>query len=318
MRDSKYRDRLPQLTNERLLTDGGIETTLIFHDGLELPYFAAFTLLKTIEGRVALRRYYEKYIQVAHEQSVGFILDSATWRASADWGRRVGYDKARLADANRQAIDLLFDLRREHEKDSPFVISGNIGPRGDGYVAKEMMSAAAAEEYHEAQVAVFDEAGADMVSAITMTHAGEAAGIARACANRNLPLALAFTVETDGRLPSGQRLSDAIEEVDGNGMGAPTYYMINCAHPVHFRDVLDTNADWTHRIRGLRANASRMSHEELDNAETLDDGNPAELAQDYANLLPLLPNLRVFGGCCGTDHRHIRAIGASCVAATVN
>ncbi|MGZ2259424.1 homocysteine S-methyltransferase family protein [Roseobacter sp. A03A-229] len=312
-----YRQDLPQLKGTRLLTDGGIETTLIFHDGLELPYFAAFTLLKTADGRAALRRYYENHIRVAKEQRAGFILDSATWRASSDWGLRLGYDAPALAQANRQAVELLRELRATHEADAPFVISGNIGPRGDGYVADEMMSAAEAEAYHAKQIAVFDQAGVDMISAITMTHAGEAAGIARACARRKLPLALAFTLETDGRLPSGQDLGAAIAEVDGDGTHAPTYYMINCAHPDHFRDVLAAEPDWAHRIGGLRANASRMSHAELDAAATLDDGDPFELALDYASLLPLLPNLKVFGGCCGTDHRHIREIGRSCIAAPV-
>ena len=310
---AKYRNSLPQLGETRLLTDGGIETTLVFHDQVDLPHFAAFKLLETPEGRALLRRYYESYIQIAHEQDAGFVLDSATWRANSDWGKLLGYSAADLAEANRNAIELLFELRNKHERGYPFVISGNIGPRGDGYAVSETMSAAEAQDYHAAQVSVFESAGADMISAITMTHAGEAAGIARACAQRDMPLALAFTVETDGCLPSGQPLGDAIAEVDGDGSVAPSYYMINCAHPDHFHDVIDEGAEWTERIRGLRANASRMSHEELDNSETLDDGDPAELAKDYANLLSILPKLRVFGGCCGTDHRHIRAIGYSCL-----
>ncbi|MEM9637872.1 MAG: homocysteine S-methyltransferase family protein [Pseudomonadota bacterium] len=317
MTPPKYRNALPQLSNTRLLTDGGIETCLIFHDGLDLPYFAAFTLLETQDGREALRRYYENYIRVAHEQGAGFILDSATWRASADWGQHLGYSTEQLAEANRQSIELLHGLRMEHEKDAPFVISGNIGPRGDGYVADQIMTVAEAAAYHAGQIAVFEKAGVDMISAITMTHAEEAAGIAQACAKWKLPLALAFTLETDGRLPSGQELGEAIAEVDGDGSSAPAYYMINCAHPDHFRAVLAGGTDWVHRIRGLCANASRMSHAELDAAETLDDGDPVELGQDYAGLLPLLPNLRVFGGCCGTDHRHIREIGRSCIATPV-
>lgn len=310
---AKYRNQLPQLGSERLLTDGGIETTLIFHEGLDLPYFAAFTLLASDDGKVILRRYYERYIEVAHQQRSGLILDSATWRASRDWGRLLGYDEEAIAAANAEAISLLLDLRHAHERSQPFVTSGNIGPRGDGYVADNLLTPAEAAEYHGAQISVFKRTGADMVSAITMTHAGEAAGIAKACATYEMPLALAFTVETDGRLPSGQSLPDAIAEVDGSG-SAPSYYMINCAHPDHFRDVIKPGSAWAARIRGLRANASRMSHEELDNAETLDSGNPAELARDYAGLLQILPNLRVFGGCCGTDHRHIRAIGECCLA----
>ncbi|MEM9224493.1 MAG: homocysteine S-methyltransferase family protein [Pseudomonadota bacterium] len=315
MGHGKYRDCLPQLNNVRLLTDGGIETTLIFDEGLQLPYFAAFTLLGDKEGRRALYRYYERYCEVARARQTGFVLDSATWRASADWGQKLGYTRTDLDEANRNAVALLFELRKEFELDQPFVISGNIGPRGDGYVAETVMTAGEAEDYHYPQVASFDAAGVDMVSAITMTHAGEAAGIAQACARRNLPLALSFTVETDGRLPSGQQLSDAILEVDSVISRRPAYYMINCAHPDHFRDVIEPGAYWSLRIAGLRANASRLSHAELDEAEELDDGSATELAEDYANLLTRLPNLRVFGGCCGTNHNHVDAIAGACLVA---
>lgn len=318
MTQPKYRDRLPQLGHTPLLTDGGIETTLIFHDGLDLPLFAAFTLLSSNAGRAALRRYYESYIRIARSQKAGLVLDSATWRASRDWCQQLGYDDAAMDQANREAVALLFELREEFEASEPFVISGNIGPRGDGYVVNATMSPDEAEAYHVTQVATFAEAGADMVSAITMTHTGEATGIARACARQRIPLALSFTLETDGCLPSGQPLGDAIRQVDADPCGGPSYYMINCAHPDHFRHVLRTEEDWPRRIRGLRANASRQSHAELDAAETLDTGDPMELGRDYAGLLPLLPNLRVFGGCCGTDHRHVHAIGHACIPTHVS
>lgn len=307
----KYRNKLPQIGDACLLTDGGLETTLIFHDGIDLPLFASFHALKEAEGRAALRRYYERYARIANAQGTGFILDSATWRASRDWGDRLGYSAEELKHANQDAVAMLFELRAEFEGEHPFVISGNMGPRGDGYAPETMMSSAESEDYHAVQVATLDAAGVDMISAITMTHAGEAMGIARACAKRDVPLALAFTVETDGHLPTGQPLKDAIAELDADC--PPAYYMINCAHPDHFRHVLDEGADWTRRIRGLRANASRLSHAELDEAEELDDGNPQELGRDYANLLSVLPNLRVFGGCCGTDHRHVDAIGQTCL-----
>ncbi|WP_298920960.1 homocysteine S-methyltransferase family protein [uncultured Roseobacter sp.] len=315
MTTKKYRAALPQLGDTRLLTDGGLETTLIFHDGIDLPLFASFHVFRSVEEQRALWRYYERYARIALAQKTGFILDSATWRASRDWGDQLGYSARDLAAANHKAVAMLFDLRREFEADQPFVISGNMGPRGDGYAPEMMMTAAESENYHARQVAALDEAGVDMISAITMTHAGEAAGIARACAKCDVPLALSFTVETDGHLPSGQPLGDAIREVDADAAHRPSYYMINCAHPDHFRDILDKGEDWTLRIRGIRANASRMSHAELDEADVLDDGNPAELGQDYANLLRVLPNLRVFGGCCGTDHRHVHSIGEACIHA---
>ncbi len=312
MTAAKHRTALPQLGETRVLTDGGLETTLIFHEGIDLPLFASFVALADETGRAALRRYYTTHARIALARRMPFILDSATWRASRDWGERLGYTRDDLAVANRLAVRLLFELRAELEGAEPMVISGNMGPRGDGYAPETMMTCAEAEDFHEEQVAVLEGAGVDMISAITMTHVGEAHGIARACARREVPLALSFTVETDGALPSGQPLAEAIREVDADSAHRPAYYMINCAHPDHFRDVLEPGADWTLRIRGLRANASRLSHAELDEAEVLDIGNPRELAADYAALLRLLPNLRVFGGCCGTDHRHIEAIGRAC------
>ncbi|MEM8958283.1 MAG: homocysteine S-methyltransferase family protein [Pseudomonadota bacterium] len=318
MTHAKYRHDLPQLGDTRLLTDGGIETTLIFRDGLDLPFFASFTLLRTRAGQQALRRYYTRYAKLARQQNAGLILDSATWRANPEWGALLGYGPRALAQANRNAVEMLFELRDCFEAAEPFVISGNIGPRGDGYVPDKAMTADVAADYHSAQVAVFDAAGVDMITAVTLSHAGEAAGIARACAERGIPVALAFTLEIDGRLPSGQPLGEAIEEVDGDPCGGPSYFMINCAHPDHFRAVLDPGANWPKRIRGLRANASRLSHAELDASDVLHDGDPEELARDYAALAPLLPNLRVFGGCCGTDHRHVRAIGNACLPAHVH
>ena len=309
----KYRNFLPQMGEAHMLTDGGLETTLIFHEGFDLPCFASFDLLKSERGYDALWRYYERYGKIARAQNTGFILDSATWRASRDWGIQLGYSEADLAHANAKAIRLLHHLRDELEGDEPFVVSGNMGPRGDGYSPSSMMTADEAADYHSAQVEVFDREGVDMISAITMTHSGEAMGIARLCASRKIPLALSFTVETDGTLPSGQPLAEAIDEVDAETANRPAYYMINCAHPDHFKDVLEKGADWTLRIRGLRANASRLSHAELDEAEELDAGNPQELGRDYAELQAILPNLRVFGGCCGTDHRHVDEMGRSCI-----
>jgi homocysteine S-methyltransferase len=311
MTKAKYRGRLPQMGETRMLTDGGLETTLIFHEGLDLPHFAAFDLMRTAEGRAHLEAYYTRYARIANESDTGFILDSPTWRASQDWGNLMGYDAETMAGFNSAAIEMLWSLRERFETKHPFVISGNIGPRGDGYSPDTLMTPDDAEAYHTAQIVTFEKAGVDMLSAITMTHTGEAIGISRAAAVRGVPLALSFTVETDGHLPTGQSISDAIREVDADT--PPTYYMINCAHPDHFRGVVSSGESWTDRIRGVRANASRMSHAELDAAEVLDDGNPVEFGRDHAELSIILPNLRVLGGCCGTDHRHVSSIAKACL-----
>jgi homocysteine S-methyltransferase len=315
---TNYRNQLPQLGSEFFLTDGGIETTLIFHEGLDLPYFASFVLLGDPKGVEALRNYYCRYLDIASETRAGFVLEAPTWRASADWAAKLGYDADELAGANRQAIALLEELRHQYaQRTGPIVLSGNIGPRGDGYLADERMSAAAAERYHSSQIETFASTSADMVCAITMTYAEEAIGIIRAAASRGMPVAIGFTTETDGRLPSGQPLGDAVRAVDAATNGAAAYFMVNCAHTEHFCDALSDGEDWTARVRGLRANASRMSHAELDEAETLDDGDPGEFALLYRRLRDRLPQLSVFGGCCGTDHRHIREVGLTFGAAAM-
>jgi len=256
-------------------------------------------------------------VHIALEHGVGIVLETPTWRANPDWAALLGHSGEELEALNRRAVELLLELRDELETDStPIVVSGCIGPRGDGYAVGETMSGYAAASYHGAQIRTFAEAGADLVTAITMTYANEALGVVRAAGAAGLPAVISFTVETDGRLPSGQPLGQAIEEVDAGSDGAAAYFMVNCAHPSHFYDVLEPGAEWTARIRGLRANASRLSHAELDEAEELDVGNPEELALEYVALREQLPSLTVLGGCCGTDHRHVDAMSAAWLATT--
>ena len=301
---------MPQLDGRPFLTDGGIETVLIFGEGLELPAFAAFDLLKDEAGTEILRRYFEPYVAEAARRGLGFVAESPTWRASPRWASELGYDAAELDAFNRRAIALMEEQRAEHPL---VVISGCVGPSDDGYNPKQRLSAEAAEAYHSTQITTFVDTAADMVTAITMTYAEEAIGVCRAAVRAGLPVVISFTVETDGRLPSGQTLADAIAQVDAETGAAPAYYMINCAHPTHFDASLE-DATIRERVRGVRANASARSHAELDEASELDAGDPADLAARYAGLTAQLPNLNVFGGCCGTDHRHVAAI-AEAVAA---
>jgi S-methylmethionine-dependent homocysteine/selenocysteine methylase len=310
-----HREHLPQLDGDLFLTDGGIETTLIFHEGIDLPLFAAFDLLKDDEGTEALRRYYEPYAKLAREHRVGFVLESPTWRASPRWAAELGYSGRELEQLNRKAIALMESIRGRHaDADAPIVISGCIGPQDDGYDPSQILSAADAEDYHSTQIRTFSETAADMVTAITMTYVEEAVGVTRAAAAAGMPVAVSFTVETDGRLPSGQGLGEAIEQVDRETDASPSYYMINCAHPTHFASVLEDGGGWRERIHGLRANASTLSHAELDEADELDEGDPADLGMRYADLRRRLPRLNVLGGCCGTDHRHVAEIRDACVA----
>ena len=289
--------------------DGGLETTMIFEEGIELPEFAAFVLLEDERGRERLGAYYERFAALAREHQVGFTLDTPTWRASERWGGRLGYSPARLADLNREAVELGQRLREGWQSETtPVALCGAIGPQDDAYRPEVLLSTAEAEEYHSTQAATFAAAGAEMVAAYTLTYVEEAIGIVRAAGAAGLPVSISFTLETDGRLPSGEPLAEAVERLDAETGAGAEYLMVNCAHPTHFAAELEAGGEWVGRIAGIRANASRRSHAELDEAEDLDSGDPVELGGEYAALAPSLPDLRVVGGCCGTDHRHLASI----------
>jgi S-methylmethionine-dependent homocysteine/selenocysteine methylase len=315
---ARYRAGLPQVDGGVFLTDSGIETVLIFHHGYELPDFAAFVLLDDEAGIETLCSYFRDHAAVAREAGAGFIFESPTWRASPDWAERLGYGDEALAAANRRAIDMLVEVRSELDElgdrqGPPMVVSGCVGPRGDGYQPAALMTADEAQRYHSTQIATFAQTEADMVTAITMTYPDEAIGVVRSAQDAGIPAAISFTVETDGVLPDGSSLQQAIGVVDDATGGGPAYYMVNCAHPTHFDHVLESGGDWRERIRGIRANASRMSHAELDEAEELDDGDPHELGRQYEQLRVSVPAITVLGGCCGTDLRHVQQIAAACV-----
>jgi homocysteine S-methyltransferase len=307
---------LPQIDERVFLTDGGLETTLVFHYGLDLPCFAAFPLLRDANGRASLRRYIEPYLAAAAERDLGFILDTPTWRANADWAAKLGYSPEDVSAINREAVAWAMAIRDEFGGDrSRILIEGAIGPRGDGYRVETRMSADEAVAYHMPQIEAFRDAGADMVAAVTMNYPEEGIGAAMAAKHARIPSVISFTVETDGRLASGDALRAAIERVEDETDGAPLYYMINCAHPSHFDAIFAEGGAWIDRIRGLRANASAKSHAELDESTELDAGDPADLGARYARLRAPLRRLSVFGGCCGTDHRHVRAICDACLPA---
>lgn len=294
------------------LTDGGLETVLVFLEGLDLPQFASFPLLESNAGQAALLRYMTAFLDEAAAQNAGFVLDTVTWRASVGWGKVMGLSPESIDQINRTAVAQIKRLRSDREGNGQrILLNGVIGPHGDAYAPDQILTAAAAQDYHRRQVEVLAAAGVDLITAMTLSSHGEAIGIAKAAQDVDQPVALSFTLETDGRLLSGMPLHEAIQRTDDATDGAPIWYGINCAHPDHFRHIL--TGDWVGRIGSVRANASRCSHAELDEAAELDDGDVAELARDYHQLLHLLPGLRVVGGCCGTDLRHVAAIGQSCL-----
>jgi S-methylmethionine-dependent homocysteine/selenocysteine methylase len=264
-------------------------------------------MLASADGRAELERYFRQFLELARETRTGLVLESATWRASPDWAEPLQLDQQRLDALNTESVAMLRTLRGEYA-DVEVVVSGCIGPRGDGYDAGRIMSADEAQAYHAHQAAILTSAGADMLSALTMTNSSEAIGVTRAAAELGIPIVVSFTVETDGALPTGQTLGQAITECDAATGSYPAYYMVNCAHPTHFAARLLSGQSWVARVRGLRANASRCSHAELEAMTELDEGSPTELGREYRELRDRLPQLTVLGGCCGTDYRHIAAI----------
>jgi S-methylmethionine-dependent homocysteine/selenocysteine methylase len=313
---ASYRAQLPQLGDRLFLTDSGLETTLVFKDGYDLPAFAAFPLLDTDGGRTRLAEYYRAHAAIAAATGCGYVFESVGWRANRDWGEQIGYTPGMLDRVNRDSIEFVAGLRSELERpEMPMVISGCVGPRDDAYNPGRLMTENEAEDYHRTQIATLSETDADLISALTLTNTSEAIGIVRAAQFVAMPVAISFTVETDGALPSGTGLGEAIEIVDEATEAAAAYFMVNCAHPTHFDATLEEETGWVQRIRGVRANSSRKSHAELDEAEELDDGDPVEFGQEYAQLRARFPQITILGGCCGTDERHIQQIARACNAA---
>jgi S-methylmethionine-dependent homocysteine/selenocysteine methylase len=318
------------MTTDLILGDGGIETDLIFHHGQDLPHFAAFVLLDTEEGRERLRAYYRPYLDLARESGAGLVLETPTWRAGPAWFAALGRPSSDLGPVNRAAVRLLRDLCQE-QPGVDVIVSGCLGPRDDGYVAATTMDERAAQDYHRPQVEALHAAGADRVTAMTVAYPAEAVGVVRAAQAAGIESVISFTVETDGRLPDGTSLPQAIQVVDDATERAAAFFMVNCAHPSHVALALDPPArgasmrpdaapdhaddrTWWSRVQGVRANASTRSHAELDAAEDLDEGDPATFGRDMARLHEQVPSLRVLGGCCGTDERHIRAVAQSVTA----
>ncbi len=296
------------------ITDGGLETTLIFEKGIDLPEFASFDLFHRPEGLDLLKGYYSTFANIAQAGELGLMLDTPTWRANSDWGQKLGYSTSELETVNQKSVEFLRHIQAEYETpQTPILVSGCIGPRADGYIPETQMTAPEAAAYHTPQIQALAGAGVDVITAATVNYTEEAIGMAHAAQATGCPILISFTVETDGKLPTGQSLEDAIKEVDAATDHSPFCFMINCAHPTHFAHALTPNSAWVKRIKGIRANASRKSHAELNESTELDSGNPREFGQLYQDLRSQLPHLSILGGCCGTDYRHVEAICQACL-----
>jgi homocysteine S-methyltransferase len=305
---ARYRQALPQLDGNTYLCDAGLETDLIFNHGIEIREFAAHTLMEEDQGRQALSDYFQGFLSLARDSGCGYILDTQTWKAHPHWGEDLNASNQQLQQANQDSVAFIAGLRDQYSANAgPIVLNAIVGPRGDAYAPEAELAVDEAETYHAQQLQWLAGTEVDMVTAMTFTQSDEAIGFVRAANALNLPAVISFTVETDGKLPTGESLASAISAVDAATQSGVAYFMVNCAHPDHFSDVLG-DEPWARRIRGIRCNASRQSHAELDACETLDDGNPAELGDQYLQIKSKMPWLNVFGGCCGSDLRHVTQI----------
>ena len=306
---STYRNNLPQLTEDLFITSGGLETSLIYHEHIDLPCFASFTVLKSESGRKCLKKFLRSFVDIAQKYHLGVLLITPTWRCNPDWIKKLNYPNEDLSYLNKLSVEILDEVRNEYSTSKyPIIIGASTGPRGDGYQPQNMMTPDEAQEYHSKQIRVLSETNVDFITAFTLNYIDEAIGIVRAAKEVNMPIAISFTVETDGNLATGQTLKEAIETVDKETNQTPVYYLINCAHPANFQHIFNKEEKWMERIRGIQGNASKKSHAELDQATELDDGDPQEFGQDIRQLLYKLKNLNILGGCCGTDIRHLEQV----------
>ena len=295
-----------------VLTDAGLETVLVFEEGLDLPHFAAFPLLDSDEGRVVLRRYYEPFLRLARDRGSAFVLSSPTWRANPDWGELLGYDDKALAELNGRAVAFLEQVRDEvmpaEERDA-VVIEGCIGPRSDAYSPTLRMDAASAAEYHGFQLPSVCRC---RLRAGVSTDAQLPGGSdrSRSRGSNGRPSDRGQLHRRDRRTVAERRFDRASDPRRGRG---------NRRHRPLLHDQLRPpqplrscgaalKGQARRRIHGLRANASMKSHAELDAAEDLDAGDPTDLARRYVALRRELPELHVLGGCCGTNLSHVTAI----------
>ena len=302
----KYRENLPLLNNNIFACYVGMNTELLYRDGIDLPGFASYPLLMNSKHKKLIRNYYCNLVDLARDQNVGVILDSVTWVASRDRGAALGFTPSELKSFNIQAIELMAQVRESHG-DLPTLLCGQVGPRGDSYAPKDLMITGHAEEYHSEQIETYSITEADLVGGFTFCYPEEASGVVRAAQRFNMPVVISFTVETDGRLPIGMSIQEAIEQVDAETNQGALYFLINCAHPDHLSNSFG-EGQWLKRLKGVVVNASRCSHAELEVAEKLDDGDPDELGVLVGKLRKQNSHFNIFGGCCGTNFRHMKRI----------
>ncbi|POF32988.1 homocysteine S-methyltransferase family protein [Roseibium marinum] len=290
------------------LTEGGTETEIMYKWGFELPEFAMFPLLEKRKSADVIRGMYRRYLDVVARYGHSALIGGFDYRASPDWGAKLGYSASALAEANLRSIQFLKDVAAEYEADIPSMLfSGYVGPRGDAYGLNMSVTEESAEEYHSVQIETLARAGVDLVWALTFNNPAEAIGVVRAARRLNLPVAVSFSLDSTHRLKSGFPLSRAIAIVDEATNGYPAFYSLNCSHPQEFEPALE-DWNWTSRLRSIRPNAAKMDKIALCKLGHLEEGDPEELGRLMADVFRRHPHMDIWGGCCGTGHVHLEEI----------
>jgi S-methylmethionine-dependent homocysteine/selenocysteine methylase len=309
----EYPPRKPGLL---YLTEGGVETEIMYKWGHKLPHFAMFTLLDKPEAMADMKSMFARALEVAATQKTGLVLSSLDYRASPDWAALLGISADGLRDVHFRTVAFMKEVAAPFvEKIPDLVFSGVIGPRGDAYGKGGGITEEEAEDYHTPQLKNLRDAGADMACALTFNNIPEAVGVARAAKAVGIPLGLYFTLNSKGTLGSGPTLKEAVESVEEITQGAPSYYGLNCSHPLEFMESLE-DGDWLKRVRSIRPNAVRMEKVALCKLGHLEDGDPEELGQQMGDIRQKFPQMDILGGCCGTDERHLGEIAKNALAAS--
>lgn len=296
------------------LSEGGTETELMYKYGFELPEFAMFPLLNNPDAVSKMREMFRSYLEVVAVNGMCALMGGLDYRASPDWGERLGYSPEGLAEANHHALAFLREIADEYTTDiQEILIQGVIGPRGDAYERNETITENEAEDYHSVQLKTLKEADVDLALAMTFNNIRESIGVARAAAKVGVPLAISFIVNSESKLDTGQSLGEAIATIDAETNHAPEFYSVNCCHPIEYEPAIESY-DWINRVRGVRPNASKRDKIALCQLGHLEDGDPVELGQQCGDLARRYPHMDIWGGCCGTWDNHLNEIAKNIVA----
>ena len=291
------------------LTEGGTETEIMYKYGYELPEFAMFTLLENKSAKAEMRAMFERYLDTVAEYGYCALMGGIDYRASSDWGDKLGYSRQALADIQQGCVEFLRDIAEPYADQIPRILfAGLLGPRGDAYGTGDQITATEAEDYHSMQLESVKAADADLALAATFNNIPEAIGVARAASKIGIPLCISFSLDSTSRLNSGPSFREAVETTDTeSGEARPQFYGLNCSHPLEMEPALEPG-NWFQRVRMLRPNAVMMEKIALCKIGHLEDGDPEELGEQMGSLAQRYAHIDIWGGCCGTCETHLGQI----------